>query len=92
VAAVNMVARAVDDFCGTPPGRFPWPRPWPGPGSGGGDPDPHPWLVAEMRLVAAVQMATIASRMAEGEAREALSVGADQLAQAAVGQRETAAA
>jgi hypothetical protein len=91
-AAVSIVARAVDDFCGTPPGRFPWPRPWPGPGSGGGDPDPHPWLVAEMRLVAAVQMATIASRMAEGEAREALSVGADQLAQAAVGQRETAAA
>jgi len=83
--AVSLVARAVDDFCGTHTGHFPWPRPWPGPLHNG--PGPDPWRVAEVRLVAALSMASAASRMAEGEAREALTVGADKLAQAAVSQQ-----
>jgi hypothetical protein len=78
--AVNLVARAIDDFCGT----HPWPRPWPGP-LGGADPEPD--RVAEMRLVAALSMASTASRMADGDAREALTIGADKLVQAAVGRQ-----
>ena len=80
--AINIVARAVDDWCGTHP--RPWPRPWPWPGPHGGDPDPHPWRVAEMRLVGALTMASAASRMAEGDAREALTIGSDKLLHAAI--------
>lgn len=83
-AAVNIVARAVDDFCGTH-ARFPWPRPWPGPLSGDGDPEPG--RIAEIRLVAALTMASAAGRMAEGEARQALTIGADKVAQAALGEQ-----
>jgi hypothetical protein len=88
-AAASIVASAVDDFCGTPPR---WPRPWPGPLGNGDDFGARSSLTAEIRLVAAVQMATLASRMADSEAREALSVGATALAETAVGQREGALA
>jgi hypothetical protein len=79
--AVNLVARAIDDFCGT--GHRPWPRPWPGPLG----PDPEAERIAEMRLVAALSMASAAARMSDGDARQALTLGADKLAEAAVGQQ-----
>jgi hypothetical protein len=84
--AVNIVARAVDDWCGTGRTHWPWPRPWPGPLSGL-DEDPGPRRLAEIRLVAALSMASAASRMSEGEARQALTIGADKLAHAAVGEQ-----
>ena len=30
--ATAIVSRAVEEWCGTPPKRFPWPKSWPGPG------------------------------------------------------------
>src|SRR5438034_11802987 len=45
-AAERIVARAVDDFCGTRSGHrpIPWPDPWPFP-TDLHTPDPQPWLV-----------------------------------------------
>jgi hypothetical protein len=91
-AAARIISEAVDDWCGTPPGHIPipWPHHWPVPSP---DPDPHPWDVASVRTVAALSLASLASRIGEGEAREALSRGAEQLLDAALAeQREFAAA
>ena len=84
-AAEQIVARAVDDFCGTPTGHrpIPWPGPWPFP-SYLHDPDPHPWLVDTVRLVAGLTLASVGSRVAEGAAREALEHGAERLTEAAL--------
>jgi hypothetical protein len=81
--AARIVSRAVDDWCGTPHGhiRIPWPRHWPTPSP---DPDPHPWDIATMRTVAALTFASLASRIEEGEARDALAHGAEQLLDAAL--------
>jgi hypothetical protein len=90
--AARLVSRAVDDWCGTPPGHIPipWPRDWPIPFPP--DPDPQPWSIAAMRTVAAMTFASIASRIADGEAREALAGGAEQLLDAALSEtRELAA-
>ena len=43
------------------------------------DPDPHPWLVDTVRLVGALTLASVGSRVAEGSAREALGQGAERL-------------
>jgi len=79
-AAERIVAQAVDDWCGTPSGHrpIPWPGPWPFPWHLD-DPDPHPWLVDTVRLVGALTLASVGSRVAEGTAREALGQGAERL-------------
>ena len=89
-AAERIVARAVDDFCGTPHGRrpIPWPDPWPYP-SDVHVPDPIPWLVDTVRLVAALTLASVGAQVAEGAAREALEHGAERVMEAALaGQSE----
>ena len=82
--AGRIVSRAIDDWCGTAPRHIPipWPGPWPGPP--GVEPDPSPWLVASTRLVGALTLASVASRIAEGDAREVLARGAEQLLEAAL--------
>ena len=79
-AAKRIVARAVDDFCGTPSRRrpIPWPDPWPFPSSGQ-TPGPRPVPVDTVRLVVALTFASIGSRMARGAAKEALGNGAERL-------------
>jgi hypothetical protein len=82
-AASRIVARAVDDWCGTRPPHIPipWPRPWPFPWPP--EPDPHPdWDIGASRVVGALSLASVASRLEEGEARDALSKGAEQLLEA----------
>ncbi len=87
--AARIVSRAVDDWCGTPPGHpIPWPRHWPIPWPPGPvDPDPHPWLVASIRTVAALTFASVASRIAEGGARDALGSGAERLLESALDEK-----
>jgi hypothetical protein len=84
-AAEQIVARAVDDWCGTPSGRhpIPWPGPWPLPWHLQ-DPDPHPWMVATAQLVGALTLASVGARIAEGAAREALGHGAERLLETAL--------
>lgn len=81
-SAGRIVTRAIDDWCGTPHGwpPIPWPGPWPFPWPP--DPDPHPWDVAASRVVGALTLAGVASRLGEGEAQAALSRGAEQLLEA----------
>ncbi|HEY4237368.1 MAG TPA: hypothetical protein VGM45_08535 [Gaiellaceae bacterium] len=89
-AAEQIVARAVDDFCGTRSGHrpIPWPNPWPFP-TDVEVPDPIPWLVETVRLVAALTLASVGSQVTEGAAREALGHGAERLMEAALaGQTE----
>jgi hypothetical protein len=83
--AAQIVSQAVDDFCGTPhgDGPIPWPGPWPIPWHLQ-DPDPHPWVIASSRLVAALTLASVASRVAEGEVRETLGKGAERLLESAL--------
>ena len=90
--AARIISDAVDDWCGTGTGRIPipWPRHWPVPPSP--DPDPHPWDVASIRAIAGLTLASLASRMTEGEAREALAHGAEQLLDAAVSEQTEFAA
>lgn len=82
--AARIVSDAIDDWCGTPTGRIPipWPRHWPLPPPP--DPEPHTWDIAAMRTVAALTLASMASRIVEGEAREALARGAEQLLDSAL--------
>ena len=78
--AQRIVSQAVDDWCGTPTGHrpFPWPTPWPTPWHLQ-DPDPHPWTIETARIVGALTLASVASRMTEGSAEEALAHGAERL-------------
>jgi len=82
-AAATIVARAVDDWCGNSPKLFPfpwpskWPFPWP--------PEPEEEFTPDLgtsRVVGALTLASIASRIAEGEVRETLGKGAEQLLEA----------
>jgi hypothetical protein len=80
----SLVLRAVDDWCGTgrPQLPIPWPRPWPFPWAPlpgpGPDPGPDPDIAAS-RVVGALTLASVASRLADGPTRDALSKGAEQL-------------
>ena len=78
----SLVARAVDDWCGTPHGHvpIPWPRLWPFPWP---PHDREPELDVEAsRVVGALTLASVASRMSDSETRDALAKGAEQLLQA----------
>jgi hypothetical protein len=81
--AARIVSNAVDDWCGTPPGRIPipWPHHWPLPSPPGPDEEAD---VAAMRTVAALTLASMASRVTEGETRDALGHGAERLLDAAL--------
>jgi hypothetical protein len=83
--AQRIVSQAIDDWCGTPTGHrpFPWPTPWPIPWHLQ-DPDPHPWSIETARVVGALTLASIASRMTEGSAEEALAHGAERLMEVAL--------
>jgi hypothetical protein len=82
-SASRMVARAIDDWCGTRPPRIPipWPGPWPFPWPP--EPEPHPdWDIGLSRVVGALSLASVASRLEEGELQDALAKGAEQLLEA----------
>lgn len=86
-SAGSIISRAIDDWCGTPHGHrpIPWPGPWPFPWlsqNGVHEPDPHPWDVATSRIVGALTFAAVAAQLEEGEVREALVSGAEQLVEA----------
>lgn len=86
-SAGRIVSSAIDDWCGTPHGHrpIPWPGPWPFPWfsqNGVHEPDPHPWDIAISRVVGALTFASVAARLEEGDLREALASGAEQLLEA----------
>jgi hypothetical protein len=77
-AAGRIVSDAIDDWCGNRPRPIPWPHPWPFPWPP--EPEPHPdWDVAASRVVGALSLASMASRLEDGPARDALAKGAEQL-------------
>lgn len=83
--AVRIVADAIDDLCGNSPKGLPipWPRAWPFPWP----PDPEEVLmphVGASRVAGALTLASIASRMAEGELRTSFEQGAEKLTEASV--------
>jgi hypothetical protein len=82
-SASKLVARAVDDWCGTRPRHIPipWPGPWPFPWPP--EPEPHPdWDIGLSRVVGALSLASVAARLEEGELQDALAKGAEQLLEA----------
>ena len=76
---VRMITSAVDDWCGN--GRPPIPIPWPGPWPFAFDLAdlPKQLDVPASRLIGALSFAAVASRMANGKVRDALTAGADRL-------------
>ena len=85
----RIVSSAVDDWCGTGPHPFPWPKGWPFPWPPNGDPEPD-WDVSAVQVVGALSLASVASRLADGETRKALSEGAERLLEAGLGGQRTA--
>ena len=81
---VRMINSAIDDWCGNgrPPIPIPWPGPWPF--AFALDDAPKELDVATSRLVGALSVAAVASRMGSGKVREALSAGADKLMEASL--------
>ncbi len=74
----RLVSQVIDDWCGTRPRPFPWPHPFPFPWPP--EPEPHPdWDIGASRVVGALTLAQVASRMEDGPARDALAKGAEQL-------------
>ena len=84
-SGVRIISSAIDDWCGNgrPPIPIPWPGPWPFAFSL--DAAPKELDVAASRLVGALSLAAVASRMGKGKVQEALSAGADKLLEASVG-------
>lgn len=79
----DAIIRMVDDWCGTP-----WPHhwPWPVPFGGEGDPEPRPnWDVSMARVVGGLVLAETASRMLDGDLREAMATGAEKLLEVGMG-------
>jgi hypothetical protein len=88
--SARLVSRAIDDWCGTRPPHIPipWPGPWPFPWPP--EPEPHPdWDIGASRVVGALALASVASRLEAGEAYDALSKGAEQLLEAGLAQDRT---
>ena len=74
----RLVSDVIDDWCGTKPRPFPWPHPFPFPWPP--EPEPHPdWDIGASRVVGALTLAQVASRMEDGPARDALAKGAEQV-------------
>jgi len=53
-------------------------------GRGSDGPQPDPWQLATARVAGAVTLAGLAARLGEGELRETMGRGAEQLAEVAV--------
>lgn len=78
----RWVSEVLEDWCGTPwPRKWPWPGPGPHPLDG---PQPDPWVVGAARAQGALVLASLAAGLGDGELREVLAKGAEQLADAAV--------
>ena len=78
------LAQVIEEWCGTPwPRRWPWPGPGPHPEDG---PVPDPWAVNEARVAGAAVFASMASRLGDGDLREALARSAERLVDAAAQQ------
>jgi hypothetical protein len=83
-AVSRIVGEAIDEWCGTHPRPIPWPRPWPFPWPP--EPEPHPdWDVGASRVVGALSLASVAARLDDGPARDALAKGAEQLLEVGLG-------
>ena len=85
--SARLVSDAIDDWCGTRPPHIPipWPSPWPFPWPP--EPEPHPeWDIDAARVVGALALASVASRMEAGDARDALGKAAEQLLDAGLAQ------
>ena len=82
---VRMLNSFIDDWCGNgrPPIPIPWPGPWPF--AFPLDTPAKSLDVQASRLVGALSLAAVASRMGKGKVQEALSAGADKLLEASVG-------
>jgi hypothetical protein len=84
--AGRLIKSAVDEWCGNGRPRFPipWPGPWPFPWPP--EPEPHPeWDVVASRVVGALSLAAVASRLSNGAVRDALAAGAERLLDVALG-------
>lgn len=77
-ASARIVSDAVDDWCGTGPHPIPWPRRWPFPWPPDHEPQPE-WVASTAQVVGALSLASVASQLADGETRQALVQGAQQL-------------
>ena len=86
-AAGRIVSAAIDDWCGNRPRPIPWarnPRPFPWPP----EPEPHPdWSIRNRvpGVVGALSLASVAARLEDGPARDALAKGAEQLLDVGLG-------
>ncbi|MDH6196643.1 hypothetical protein M2272_003296 [Mycobacterium frederiksbergense] len=77
--ASRIIDEMVDEWCGTPPWPHRWPHPtWPVPGPEPG-PRPNEDLVATGRMVGALVLASVGSRLADGELGNAMLRGAERL-------------
>jgi hypothetical protein len=74
--ANRAISAFIDDFCGTPPGRIPWP--WPG---------PPPWAVT-----LASELVALANTAHAGSYREGLMRVAGRIAERSLGGQASAAA
>jgi hypothetical protein len=83
--AARIVSAAIDDWCGNgrPPIPIPWPGPWPFPFAL--DALPRDLDVVTSRVVGALSLAAVASRVAPGRVHDALEGGAERLLDAALG-------
>lgn len=90
--ASRIVTTAIDDWCGNgrPPIPIPWPGPYPFPFAL--EAVPHDLDVAAARVVGALSLAAVASRLAPSKVREALSTGADKLLEIGLGSAQKSAA
>ncbi|SHW55054.1 Uncharacterised protein [Mycobacteroides abscessus subsp. abscessus] len=83
----EVIEEMIDDWCGTP-----WPLKWPLPKPPIGPvphprpnerPVPDPWVTQTGRMIGALVLSDIGSRLGQGDLREAMLAGAIRLSQAA---------
>jgi hypothetical protein len=83
----QIISDMVDDWCGTWPRNWPHPRlsPSPEPGPRPDEaPIPEPWLTQTGRIVGALVLANIGSRLSTGELGNSMLDGAQRLTDAAL--------
>jgi hypothetical protein len=85
--AIKIISDMVDEWCLTWPRNWPHPRPVPSPEPGprpNEGPIPDPWLAQTGRIIGAVVLASVGSRLGNEELRNALLTGAQRLSDAAL--------
>ena len=79
----SIISEFVDEWCGTPwPHSWPIPRPHIGPAPHprpNEGPLPDPWVVQSARIIGAIILADIGSRLGAGDLRESLLSGSERL-------------